>query len=75
MEEEEEFSQGRFIDKKPRKARKVKTKEKDIPTDSKGRKKRKVTKSRKEKDKKGRTSKLGAKIKTSNSFPWISSNR
>ena len=55
IEEEEEYTKGQFIDKKPRKGRKQKTKEKDIPIDSSGRKKRKVTKTRKEKDRKGRT--------------------
>ena len=49
-------TEGGFIDKKPRKSRKQKTKEKDIPLDSKGQKKHKVIKSRKEKDHKGRTS-------------------
>jgi len=51
----ENRSQGQFIDKKPRKPRKSAVKDKDVPLDSKGRKKRKVTKSRKEKDRKGRT--------------------
>lgn len=45
-----------FIDTKPKKVRKQKKKDKDIPIDSNGRRKRRVVKSRKEKDKKGRTS-------------------
>jgi len=52
---EQDHSQGQYIDKKPRKPRKQAAKHKDTPVDSKGRKKRKVTKSRKEKDRKGRT--------------------
>jgi hypothetical protein len=56
--EEEQHTKGQYIDKKPRKQRKQNPKQKDIPVDCKGRRKRKVTKSRKEKDKKGRTSKF-----------------